>query len=336
MNFRSGFTLGDWTVYPLEGRLVRDVKETRVQPKSMDVLLCLAENAGEVVERDTILRLVWGDRAQSDEPLTRCIGELRRALGDTSAEPAYILTIPKRGYRLLQSAVGIGEAGDDEERDADPTLLTDAQRELRFDTLKKVCLGALVIILAVFAEVLFERFLDNTEFGGDPVLVPPDKSVAVLPFSNLSSDREQEWFADGLTEEILNTLTRMPDLMVSSRTSSFVFKNSDEEVTAIAKQLGVAHILEGSVRRGTDTVRVTAQLIRASDGFHLWSDTFDKKPDDVIVIQEELAFAIGNALETAMDPEALSAMVSAGTTSVPAYEHYLEAIALINRCFVNG
>ncbi len=143
----------------------------------------------------------------------------------------------------------------------------------------------------------------------------------------MSSDQEQEWFADGLTEEILNALARAPDLLVAARTSSFGFKGSKLPIQEIAKTLGVAHVLEGSVRRGSNRLRVTAQLIRADDGFHLWSQTYDRSSDDVIAIQEDVAIAIANALETVMDPEALEQMVSAGTSSVPAYEAYLEALA---------
>jgi TolB-like protein len=157
---------------------------------------------------------------------------------------------------------------------------------------------------------------------------PSERSIAVLPFVNMSSDQEQEWFADGLTEELLNSLARMPELLVASRTSSFAYKGSNDSITQIAEALGVAHILEGSVRRGRDRLRVTAQLIRASDGFHLWSETYDTSSDDVISIQEDLAIEIAGALEIAMDPEALADMVSAGTASVPAYEAYLEGLAL--------
>ncbi len=162
------------------------------------------------------------------------------------------------------------------------------------------------------------------------------RSIAVLPFINMSSDQEQEWFADGLTEEILNALTRAPDLLVAARTSSFTFKGSSASIQEIAKTLGVAHVLEGSVRRGGDRLRVTAQLIRADDGFHLWSQTYDRNPDDVIAIQEDVAIAIANALETAMDPEALEQMVSAGTSSVPAYEAYLEGLAYQARAGQSG
>ncbi len=153
------------------------------------------------------------------------------------------------------------------------------------------------------------------------------RTIAVLPFLNMSSDDEQAWFADGLTEEILNSLARTPDLLVSARTSSFAYKGTTKDISTIAQELGVNHILEGSVRRGGDRLRVTAQLIRAEDGFHLWSQTYDRTLDDVIQIQEEVAVEIARALKTAMDPEALAKMMSAGTSSVPAFEAYLEGLA---------
>jgi TolB-like protein len=164
-----------------------------------------------------------------------------------------------------------------------------------------------------------ESVVDPAEAEAAPV----NRSIAVLPFVNMSSDTEQEWFADGLTEEILNSLARTPDLLVAARTSSFGYKGSSESIPSIATELGVDHVLEGSVRKGGDRLRITAQLIRADDGFHLWSETYDRTPDDIIAIQEDIAIRIATALETAMDPEALAEMMSAGTGSVPAYEAYL-------------
>jgi len=199
--------------------------------------------------------------------------------------------------------------------------------------LDRVIIATLVVALAYF--VWNDQQSPVTEEAGtsEPAVaaeqsVAGDRSIAVLPFVNMSSDQEQEWFADGLTEELLNSLARMPDLLVAARTSSFAYKGSTENISAIAAALGVAHVLEGSVRRGKDRLRITAQLIRASDGFHLWSETYDRTPDDVIAIQEELAIQIAGALEIAMDPDALADMVSAGTASVPAYEAFLEGLAL--------
>ena len=162
----------------------------------------------------------------------------------------------------------------------------------------------------------------------DEIIETNTRSIAVLPFVNMSSDQDQEWFADGLTEEILNSLAKTPDLLVAARTSSFGYKGSTDPVPAIASALGVDHVLEGSVRRGGDTIRITAQLIRAADGFHLWSETYDRTLDNIISIQEEIAIQIAKALQTAMDPDALEQMMSVGTTSVPAYDAYLTGVGL--------
>ncbi len=162
------------------------------------------------------------------------------------------------------------------------------------------------------------------------------RSIAVIPFVYMSPDKEREWFADGLTEEILNALARTPDLLVAARTSSFTFKGSNEDIPTIAKALGVDHILEGSVRRSGDRLRVTAQLVRASDGFHLWSENYDRTLDDLIDIQENVAIEIANALQTAMDPEALALMVKSGTSSVPAFEAYLQGLAIGVSTLISG
>jgi len=160
------------------------------------------------------------------------------------------------------------------------------------------------------------------------------KSIAVLPFADLSQAKDQEWFADGLAEEILNVLAKTPDLLVSSRTSSFRYKGSPLDLPDIAQELGVAHILEGSVRSSGNRIRVTAQLIRASDGFHLWSENYDRDVADMIEIQEDLALNIAKALETTMDPAALAAMIDAGTRSVEAYQEYLHGLNLATRSAV--
>jgi TolB-like protein len=149
------------------------------------------------------------------------------------------------------------------------------------------------------------------------------KTIAVLPFVSMSSGEDDGYFADGLSEEILNSLAKTSDLLVTARTSSFAYKDTKEDVPTIAAELGVNHILEGSMRRSEGRLRVTAQLIRAEDGFHIWSETFDSTSTNIIAIQENIAIAIANALETVMDPEALAEMMRGGTRSVPAYEALL-------------
>ena len=207
-----------------------------------------------------------------------------------------------------------------------------------------IIIAALVLALGFFA---FDKFVLDPSRDADLVraatqavteqmaesvkLEPPDKSIAVLAFTDLSESQDQGWFADGLAEEIINALVRTPDLMVSSRTSSFAYEGTQTPIPQIASELRVAHILEGSVRRAGDRIRVTAQLIRASDGFHVWSQNFDRNAEDVISIQEDLAVNIAKALKTTMDPEALKKMLQAGTRSVEAYEYYLNGLAVKTR-----
>jgi len=204
-----------------------------------------------------------------------------------------------------------------------------------------IILGLVAVIVVMGVERAWFAGRDDAApetVAEEPALpaVEQAKTIAVLPFADLSESQDQQWFSDGLAEEILNALARAPDLLVSSRTSSFAYKGSNTPIAQIASELGVAHVLEGSVRRAGDRIRVTAQLIRAADGFHVWSENYDRSADDVIALQEELAVSIARALKTTMDPEALAEMLRAGTRSVEAYEHYLNGLGLSARSWEEG
>lgn len=155
--------------------------------------------------------------------------------------------------------------------------------------------------------------------AGSAIEAPP--SIAVLPFANLSGDKENDYFSDGLTEEIINVLTRIPRLKVTARTSAFAFRGKDVDIRTIGEALGVRTVMEGSVRRSGNRIRVTAQLINASDGYHLWSERFDREAADVFAMQDEIATAIARAFEVKVSPGA----TRRPTQSADAYEHYLKA-----------
>jgi TolB-like protein len=154
---------------------------------------------------------------------------------------------------------------------------------------------------------------------------PPPHSIAVLPFVNMSGDKEQEYFSDGLTEEILNSLTRIDELQVSARTSSFYFKGEHTDLSTIAHKLNVASVLEGSVRRAGQTIRVTAQLNNAVTGFHLWSQTYDRNLTDVLAIQTEIASAVASALKVAILGDTAAKIALGGTRNPAALDAYLRA-----------
>jgi TolB-like protein/DNA-binding winged helix-turn-helix (wHTH) protein/Tfp pilus assembly protein PilF len=312
---KFGFQLGKWAVKPMLGEISAGQESVRLQPKSMDVLLHLAENAGVVVERDALLRHVWGERAQSDEPLTRCIGELRRALGDTRGQPEYIQTIPKRGYQLLKP-VAPDPAGDESDGAAGPA---DPQHQSRPGRSGKIVIAAVILLGLVFAGTYLER--QRTDSGDYPADISPERSIVVLPFLNLSSDKEQEYFSDGISEELLNRLTRIPEIRVISRTSAFSYKGKDIDIRSIAAQLNVAHVLEGSVRKSGKQVRITAQLIDARADTPLWSETYERTLDDIFATQDEIAAMVVEKLKIAfhdntppahsIDPEAYALVLQA-------------------------
>jgi TolB-like protein/Tfp pilus assembly protein PilF len=152
------------------------------------------------------------------------------------------------------------------------------------------------------------------------------KSIAVLPFVNMSADPDNEYFSDGISEELLNVLSRIPDLKVAARTSAFEFKGQNRSVAEIGRLLKVSNVLEGSVRKAGSRVRVTAQLIKVEDGFHLWSDTFDRELTDIFAIQDEIAAAIATALKTTLKLSTDSTDNLTGTNSIEAYEFYLQGM----------
>ena len=182
--------------------------------------------------------------------------------------------------------------------------------------------SALAVILALV--LILSRGRQGPAGNAPAALGSDPKSIAVLPFVNMSSDKEQEYFSDGISEELMNLLARIPELKVAARTSSFSFKGKDLEIPEIARQLHVAHLLEGSVRKSGNQVRITAQLIHAADGFHMWSETYDRKLDDIFRIQDEIAADVVRALKVTL----LGETPKARATDAQAYALYLQAVQL--------
>jgi adenylate cyclase len=195
--------------------------------------------------------------------------------------------------------------------------------------LDRVIIPVLVVALAWFAWDKFGSPTESTPTAASSSI--SDKSVAVLPFVAMSSGPDDEFFADGMTEEILNSLAQLPELLVTARTSAFSFKGQDIPIQQIAETLGVQHVVEGSVRRSGERLRVTAQLIRANDGFHLWSETFDSTSADTIEVQENIAEEIAVALEVVLDENKRDAMRLAGLRDIEAFTLYQKGRDLFER-----
>lgn len=209
--------------------------------------------------------------------------------------------------------------------EVDPDLSVTHATAKRLDI---VTLAALVVVAGlIFADRMFPEKRPGP--GPDSAAVESDPSIAVLPFADLSAEGDQEYFADGVSEEILNTLAKIRALKVAGRTSSFAFKGRNEDLRVIGQTLGVRHILEGSVRKSGNRVRITAQLIKAEDGFHLWSETYDRELDDIFAVQDELAAAIVSQLRGSLLGD--DTPPATHRTDVAVYDRYLAARHLINQ-----
>lgn len=297
--------IGDWSVRPLAGQMTRDGETVRVEARTMRLLLCLAENAGEVVSIDDLLDQVWQGVIVTPDSVYQAVTALRRLLGDDPKQPAYIATVPRRGYRMVATVV----TGDDSVvLPIASQVAANDEFELRVDVVPKkvrrssylwigIALG--VVVLGGLASYLLLRHTAPPQVAA-VATVPNPRSIAVLPFLDLTDAMNEEPFADGMTEELIDKLSQSHDLHVASPTSSFYFKGKQVTVGQVARSLDVAYVLDGSVRKSGNTLRVAARLVRANDGFVAWSETYDRSWDDKLMIQDDIASEVSKALKVSI------------------------------------
>jgi serine/threonine-protein kinase len=190
---------------------------------------------------------------------------------------------------------------------------------------KPVLLAIVAVVLATLAYFVADKFWISKHLAASTAFNPPPHSIAVLPFANMSGDKDQEYFSDGLTEELLNSLSEINELQVAARTSAFSFKGTNTDIGTIARKLNVGAVLEGSVRRSANTIRITAQLINAVTGFHLWSKTYDRDLWDVLKLKSEIATAVASALKITLLGDVAAKVELRGTRNPDAFDAYLRA-----------
>jgi TolB-like protein/DNA-binding winged helix-turn-helix (wHTH) protein/Tfp pilus assembly protein PilF len=303
------FRVGDWRVDPAFDRISNGTTEIKLEPRTMRLLVFLAQRAGRLVTLEEMLESVWADVVVTPASAYQAIGQLRRQLGDTGADPRFIANVPRRGYSLI-APVEMASSEAVAPVDVGAAVVATLRRSWRW-----LALGLLVVIGSAFW--LLPALLPRS------VSEPHSPSIAVLPFVDMSQDRSQEAFCDGLTEELLNSLSRVEELKVVARTSAFSFRGHAEDVRDIGRKLGVSHVLEGSVRRTGDRVRITAQLVNSGDGFHQWSDTFDRPFTDIVEVQGEIARAVVSALRIELSSESTRDLAQKSQPRVAAFEEYL-------------
>jgi len=274
-----GFRLGSWLVQPTLNTISRNGQSIRLEPKVVEVLVCLAEHPGEAVPKEELIRTVWGETFVTDDVLTRCISELRRALEDDAKAPRLIETIPKRGYRLLVSVepIRVSLAW------LRPTLLAGT---------------AVLVIGLISAPYVRPRIVTRQRRCGSAKQSQLIKSLAVLPLMNRSPNRYQsQYIADGVTDELITLLAEedLP-LRLVSRTSVMQYKNYHGPLPEVARELGVDGILEASVHVSDGRVHMTVAMVYARTDTVVWGKSLDRDLSQVEALQHEVAESIAKEI----------------------------------------
>lgn len=342
---RLSYEFGNFRLIPGEKQLLRDGRPVPLTPKAFDTLLLLVENHGALVPKEEFLQKLWPDSFVEEVALPHNISHLRKALGNGSNEPALIETVPKRGYRFIGNVREIHDAGLDLEvptaAEADAARPTTAipDQDLRPShwapkppPTKR--LSPRIVWSAVF--VLVAAGLGLTSFffmghSGSAGATADIHSIAVLPLANLSGDPEQEYFTDGMTDELITDLARLGSVRVISRTSTARYKQAQKSLPEIAGELNVDAIVEGTVRSSAGRIHVTAQLVQARPEKHLWAQSYDRPLGDAVALQEELARAIAGAIHTSITPEQRAQLGQSRNVSPEAYQLYLKGRYFWNR-----
>jgi TolB-like protein len=253
------FVFADFVLDTDRRELCRGSESISVEPQVFDLLVHLMENRERVVSKDDLIASVWGGRIVSDSTLTSRINAARRAIGDSGEDQKLIRTVPRRGLRFVGDVRTRLEGEGDHTNAAAPIESTERQRA--------------------------------------NLSLPDRPAIAVLPFVNIGGDPEQEYFSDGISEDLITALSKLRWFFVIARNSSFIYKGRSVHMKQIAEELGVGYVVEGSVRKGGDRVRITAQLNDASTGSHIWAERYDRDLADVFAVQDDITEAIVAAIE---------------------------------------
>jgi len=339
------YKFGPFSLDPEDRTLTREGTPLSLTPKVFDTLLCLVRNPGRILTKDELLKEIWPDTFVEEVNLAVNISTLRKAFGENPQDGRYIATVPGRGYRFVADVREIAtlrkngrdlgeipalapieldsyesrERGSPETTSTGRHLLTPSTQD-RSNSTKLLLAVLCVLVLAAIGGYFSMRRTRTTASPTQSV------SIAVLPFTDLSPGKDQEYFSEGLAEELINDLAKVPKMRVIARSSSFQFKGKNEDLRVVARKLGVGNVLEGSVQRDGNRIRIMAELVKADDGFQLWSATYDRKMEDVFNVQDEIARSATEALQVKLVGTNVGAVIpSEHTPNSQAYQAYLQA-----------
>lgn len=329
MAFRPGansLQIGEWIADPSDDSLTRGGERTRLDPRAMRLLMRLARSPGEVVSQNTLLDDVWTGVIVSPSSVYQTISQLRKALGDTHTPPSYIETVSRKGYRLVAPVAPVTLPAlpapapgaplpvvtlPQTEAPTPPREITTATRPTAWRWATAVAIVAVVIIGA------------SAAFWG--TRKPPADSIAVLPFEDLTPGKTEQVFCDGMTEELSNWLLQIPGLRVVARASAARFRDQDVTVQEVGRELGVTHLLKGSLRRSGNMVRITAQLIDTRTGYGVWSRTYPALVDDFLKTQEDIAREVAANMQLRLTLETDQRLAQRSSASPAANRAYVLA-----------
>jgi TolB-like protein/DNA-binding winged helix-turn-helix (wHTH) protein/Tfp pilus assembly protein PilF len=346
LRLNSVIRFGTYEISFQSGEVRKSGLRIRVQQQPMKLLEILLEHPGEVVTREELRSRVWPNESfgDFDQALNISIGKLRSALGDSAENPRFIETLPKRGYRFIADVSVVGDnahkRGPESAASPPPATVsvtkvqnpglaisrTSPKRRL-WTRLLVIPASALVLSLVILSVWLFRsRIRPPTEI----------RSLAVLPLDNLSGDASQNYFADGMTDELITDLAQISALRVISRTSVMAYKGARKPLPQIARELNVDAMVEGTVLRSGDQVRITAQLIEASTDKHLWSQSYEGDLRDTLALQNRVASAIADQIRISLTPREKAALKDARVVKPEAYESYLKGRYFWNKRTADG
>jgi transcriptional activator of cad operon len=320
------FQLGSWLVDPSLDTISRGTQSIKLEPRMMRLLTCLADVPGTVVSQERLLAEVWAGVIVGPASVYQAVSQLRRLLGDTDPEPSYIATVPRKGYRLIAPVRPLPPPEAPAPRDIPAAPVSPApppprakgpgtRGSRRWVWMLVSVLGG--VGLAVWLAWKPVRLLISNTDDGD--------SIVVLPLIDLSDEKHDQAFCDGLTEELSNWLAQIPNLRVVARTSAFTFRGLNEDVRAIGKVLGARHVLEGSMRRAGDHMRVSVQLVDARNGYQIWSSEYDRPFEDAIRIQEDISRSVAESLAIRLTEDTKQRFAARSTQNPEAYRLFLLA-----------
>jgi len=250
----------------------------------MRLLLCLAEHPGEVVSIDDLLNQVWPGVTVTSDSVYQAVTSLRRQLGDDAKQPTYIATVPRLGYRMI-ATVSPWDT---------PMPRPRSRAGFMWAAVGALCLAMIVTFM------VRGKAANSNPSASTAIAQQPAKSIAVLPFLDLTDKMANEIFADGMTEELIDKLTKIPGLRVAAPRSSFLLKGKKMPIAEVSRTLGVAYLLDGSVRKSGAMGRIAARLIRADNGYVVWSETYDRPWDDLLKVQDDIAGEVAKALRASI------------------------------------